>query len=106
MALKIIEEKDFEKEVRKNDKVVLVDFFATWCMPCKMLGPVLEQVAKQTEGEFDVVKLDIDQNMDLAKEYGVMSIPTMVVVKDGKEVDRVVGFRQADQIIEVLNNNK
>lgn len=106
MALKIIEGKDFETEVVKNEKLVLVDFFATWCMPCKMLGPVLEQVSQKVGDEFDVIKLDIDQNMELARKYGVMSIPTMVVMKGGEEVDRVVGFRQADQIIEAVRKHQ
>lgn len=97
---------EFEEIVLKSNKVTLVDFFATWCMPCKMLGPVLEQVADTVKDEFQIVKVDIDENMDLARKYGVMSVPTMIVIKEGKEVDRMVGFRQPNQIIETLNKHK
>lgn len=106
MGVKVLTHSEFEGEVLKSDKPVLVDFFATWCMPCKMLGPVLENVSEQVADTAKVVKLDIDQNMPLAMQYGVMSVPTMVVMKDGKEVDRIIGFRQPNQIVEVLNKHK
>lgn len=78
--------KDF-KDLIKEEKI-LVDFFATWCGPCKMLGPVLEKV----ESNLKVVKIDVDEFEDLAREYGVMSIPTLVILENGKEVKRHVGF--------------
>lgn len=79
-------EKDFV-ELIKEDKI-LIDFFATWCGPCKMLGPILEKV----ESNLKVVKVDVDEFEDLAREYGVMSIPTLVVLENGKEVNRHIGF--------------
>ncbi len=79
-------EKDFV-ELIKEDKI-LIDFFATWCGPCKMLSPILEKV----ESNLKVVKVDVDEFEDLAREYGVMSIPTLVVLENGKEVNRHIGF--------------
>lgn len=101
----VVNSENFENDVRKNEKVVLVDFYATWCGPCKMLSPVLDQVSSEVE---DVVigKLDIDESLDIAKEFNVMSVPTMIIFKDGKEVDRLVGLRQKSQIIEAINNVK
>lgn len=106
MAVQKITTSEFDEVVVKNPNVVLVDFFATWCMPCKMLSPVLESVSETLGSEGTVVKLDIDENMDLARKYGVMSVPTMIVVKGGEEVERLVGFRQANQILETLNKHK
>ena len=101
----VVNSENFENDVRKNEKVVLVDFYATWCGPCKMLSPVLDQVSSEVE---DVVigKLDIDESLDIAKEFNVMSVPTMIIFKDGVEVDRLVGLRQKSQIIEAINNVK
>ena len=103
MELKHVNSENFESEVNSG-KVTLVDFFATWCGPCKMLGPVLEQVADEVKDKVNIVKLDIDGSMDIAKQFGVMSVPTMVIFKDGKEVDRIVGLRQKSQIVDALNN--
>lgn len=79
-------EEDF-KELIKTDKI-LVDFFATWCGPCKMLGPVLEKA----ESDIKVIKVDTDEFEDLSREYGVMSIPTLVLIENGKEIKRNIGF--------------
>lgn len=102
MSLKHIEEKDFEEMVVKNNKLVLVDFFATWCGPCRMLTPELEKVAESVQEYADVVKIDVDENRNLAKQFGVMSIPTLVVMKNGAEVERVIGFRQSADLIQLL----
>jgi thioredoxin 1 len=83
---------DFNDTVLKSDKPVLVDFFATWCGPCKMAAPVIDELADQYDGKAVVVKVDVDENQATASAYGVMSIPTMVLFKDGKEVERKVGF--------------
>ena len=82
---------DFEKEVLQSDKPVLVDFFADWCGPCKMMAPVVEQLAEELEGKAKVGKLNIDENMDIAEKYRVMNIPTFLIFKDGQEKERVVG---------------
>lgn len=82
---------DFEKEVLQSDKPVLVDFFADWCGPCKMMAPVVEQLAEKLEGKAKVGKLNIDENMDIAEKYRVMNIPTFLIFKDGQEKERIVG---------------
>lgn len=100
-----IQEVDFEQRVKQSKKVVLVDFFAVWCGPCKMLGPILEDVYSQLDQEkFDIVKVNIDECEDLARNFGVMSVPTMIVFKNGEEVDRMVGLRQKTQILDALNS--
>lgn len=106
MAVKHVEEKEFRDEILKNGKLVLVDFFATWCGPCRMLAPELEKVAEAVKEFAEVVKIDVDESRNLAKEYGVMSIPTLVVMKDGEEVDRVVGFRQSKDLVQLLEDYK
>ncbi len=98
-----VNKENFENDVLKNEKVVLVDFFATWCGPCKMLSPVLDQVSEESDKAV-IAKLDIDESLDIAKEYNVMSVPTMIIFKEGKEVDRLVGLRQKSQILEAINN--
>ncbi len=92
---------NFEGEVLKSDKPVLVDFYADWCGPCKMLSPIIESVAKENE-TIKVVKVNVDNAQDLAIEYQVMSIPTVVVIKDGQEVNRSVGVVSKSEILEMV----
>lgn len=99
--MKILSSKEFEEKVLKSNKKVLVDFFATWCGPCKMLAPILEQV--QGETDVEIVKVDIDESMDLARKYGIMSVPTMILFENGEEKDRVTGLRQKSQILSFIN---
>lgn len=86
------------KELVSKEKKVLVDFYATWCGPCKMLGPVLEKV----DSDIKVIKVDTDNFEDLAREYGVMSIPTLVILENGKEVKRNIGFIDKTRLEEFL----
>ncbi|MEG2337847.1 MAG: thioredoxin [Clostridium sp.] len=88
----------FDKEVIKSDKPVLVDFWAQWCMPCKMLSPVIEEVAKSLGGEVQVVKVNIDESPMSASQLGITSIPTMVLFNDGKIVEKIVGFQPKENI--------
>ncbi len=99
--MEIIKTEDFENRVLKNENTVLVDFFATWCGPCKMLSPILEQVAQETDAE--ILKVDIDESMDLARKFGIMSVPTMILFKNGEEIDRATGLRQKSQILSMIN---
>jgi thioredoxin 1 len=83
----------FEKDVLNSDKTVVVDFWATWCGPCKMVAPVLDEIAGENSEKITVAKLDIDQNPSTARDYQVMSIPTMIVFKDGRPVKQIVGAK-------------
>lgn len=95
-------DQNFEDEVLKADKPVLVDFWATWCGPCKMQGPIVSEVAEAIGDKAKVAKLDVDQNPQSAQQYGVMSIPTLAIFKDGKIAWQGVGLHQKEQLIEEL----
>ena len=99
-VLKVTSE-NFEKEVLQSDKIVLVDFYADWCGPCKMLSPVVDSVANEN-ADIKVVKVNVDNAQDLAIKYQVMSIPTLVVIKNGQEINRSVGVVSKSQIEEMV----
>lgn len=84
--------KDNFAKTLKGDKPVMVDFFGTWCGPCRMAGPVLDNLAEEYKDKVVIGKVDVDEEKDLAQQYGVMSIPTVIVFKEGKEVERITGF--------------
>ena len=93
---------NFESEVLKADKPVLVDFWAEWCGPCKMLSPVISEIAEEYEGKVKVAKLNIDEEMALAVQYGIASIPTVLLFENGKIVKKSVGFAPKESLIEEL----
>ncbi|MDD3231875.1 MAG: thioredoxin [Clostridia bacterium] len=99
-----VQAEDFQEKVLKSKKPILVDFYANWCAPCRMLTPILEEVLKESNDEFDIVKMDIDECEDLAREFGIMSIPTLIVFKDGKPVKREIGLRNKSAILEMLKD--
>ena len=89
---------NFETEVLGADKPVLVDFWATWCMPCRMLAPTIEEIAEDAEGRAYVGKVNVDEEGELAMKYGVRSIPTLIFFENGKEVNRMVGVQDKEDI--------
>ena len=95
----------FEEKVINAAQPVLVDFWATWCGPCKMIAPILEQMATELEGKLTIAKLDVDNNQDTSFAYGVMSIPTLLLFKNGEPVDRIVGFQPKEQLMKRLQNH-
>lgn len=89
----VVTDETFSQEVLKSDTPILVDFWAVWCGPCRMVAPVVDQIAREQEGKLKVMKLDVDENQGTAMTYGVMSIPTLILFKGGQPVERIVGFR-------------
>lgn len=98
----ILTDANFEEEVLKSDIPVLVDFWATWCGPCMMLAPTVEEIAKEYEGKVKVGKVNVDEAVELAKKYGIMSIPTLIIFKNGEISDKVIGFVPKEQIVKMF----
>jgi len=96
---------NFQKEVLQSKIPVLVDFFADWCGPCQMAGPILEELAKEFEGKIKFGKLNVDESQQTAAKLGVMSIPTVILFKDGKEAGRQVGFPGKQGYLELIKNS-
>ena len=101
VELKITRE-NFENEVMKSNIPVLIDFWAPWCGPCRMMGPIIEQLAEEYEGKAKVGKVNVDEEGELSQAFGVMSIPTIVLVKDGKVVKQAVGARPKTEVEAML----
>lgn len=99
---KEVDSKSFDKVI-SDEKPVLVDFFATWCGPCQMMLPVIEEIGEKAK-DFDVVKLDIDLSPDIAAKYNVMSVPTFIIFKEGKEAGRMLGAMPKEMILEKVNS--
>jgi thioredoxin 1 len=98
--MKIVDNNEFKSEIENG--VTVVDFFATWCGPCKMLAPVLEGLSTEMEGKAKFIKVDIDQSLDLANQFQISSVPTMVIFKDGQKVEQLVGFLPKEKIQQAI----
>ncbi|HUS88408.1 MAG TPA: thioredoxin [Desulfosporosinus sp.] len=94
---------NFELDVLKSEQAVLVDFWAPWCSPCRMVAPVVEELADEYVGRIAIGKLNVDENVPISQQYGVMSIPTLGIFKGGKLVDKIVGFRGKPDLVKMLN---
>jgi len=102
--MKVLNSSEFKDYIQQADKPVLVDFFADWCGPCQMLVPILEQLSEDMQGKVEIVKVDIDESQDLAQEFGVTSIPTLIIYNSGEVVDRMTGFQSKDALAAKLSS--
>ncbi|CAM3107223.1 thioredoxin [Filibacter tadaridae] len=103
MAIIHATDQNFDENIKEG--LVLVDFWAPWCGPCKMIAPVLEELDGEIDGKANIVKVDVDDNQETAGKYGIMSIPTLVLFKDGEIVDKVVGFKPKEALAELISKH-
>ncbi|GGE17929.1 thioredoxin [Marinithermofilum abyssi] len=103
MAIQNVTDQTFDKAVSEN--LVLVDFWAPWCGPCKMIAPVLDEIDQEVGDKVTIAKVNVDENPDTAGRYGVMSIPTLMIFKNGEMVDKLHGFQPKEQLMEWLNQH-
>ena len=100
--MKVITENEFENEIKEG--VVLVDFFATWCGPCRMMSMILEEVEEEIKDKAKIVKIDVDENEALARKFGIMSIPTLILFVNGKLYEKHIGLWQKEDLVELLGS--
>ena len=103
MAIIEVNDSSFKEEIGSG--LTLVDFWAPWCGPCKIIAPILEELAPEVEGKANIAKLNVDDNQATASEYEVMSIPTLILFKDGEPVDKVVGFQPKEQLASLIEKH-
>lgn len=103
MSVLKLSDENFEEEVLKADKPVIVDFYADWCGPCQMMSPVIDEIAEEKADAIKVGKVNVDNNQKLAVKYGVMSIPTIVIIKNGRVQKTFVGVRSKSEILEAID---
>jgi len=103
MAIVNVTDQNFSQET--SEGLVLADFWAPWCGPCKMIAPVLEEIDGEMEDKVQIVKLDVDENQETAGKYGVMSIPTLLLFKNGEVVDQIIGFQPKEALVDIINKH-
>jgi len=101
----VVTDASFESDVLKSTTPVLVDFWAEWCPPCKALAPTLEEIAQEMSSKLKILKLDVDENQNAASQFGIRSIPTMILFKDGKAVDQIMGKVPKTTLVDFINKN-
>ena len=99
----VVTDETFQEKVLKSGTPTLVDFWAIWCGPCRMVAPVVDEIARENDGKLNVVKLDVDDNQNTSMAYGVMSIPTLILFKDGQAVERIVGYKAKADLMKKLS---
>ena len=102
MAITHLFNDNFNAEIQSSELPALVDFWATWCGPCRMLAPIIEEISDDLDGKLNVYKVDVDEAEDIAMQFGVMSIPTLIVFKDGAEQERIVGYRSKEDLMAMI----
>ena len=104
MSLQIANTKDFDEMVLGSKKLVLVDFWAPWCGPCRMVAPILEELAKDMADKIEIAKVNVDDNQEIAVRYGIMSIPTLILFRNGNIVDQSIGAASKNKMVEWINS--
>ena len=100
-----VNDDNFQKEVLESEGLVLVDFWAPWCMPCRMLAPTIEEIANEMEGKVKVCKMNVDENVQYPQEYGIMSIPTVMLFKNGQTVETMIGLQPKEEILKTIQEH-
>lgn len=100
----VLNDQNFKDEIKASQVPVLVDFWAEWCAPCRMIAPILDEIAEEHAGKLKIAKLNVDQNRSIAAQYGVMSIPTLIIFKDGEMVEQMIGAQPKENLLKILKS--